>query len=92
MKSVLKWVLYAIGAAVVAGVATYQTERLATARVPIISTPGDAVMNWLLTELGPEKFKLGYRIQVIFGVDFFLYFILILLLLALIRWRFRKTR
>jgi len=57
-----------------------------------MKTPGDLVMNWLLAEMGPEKLKLGDRALVIFGVDFFLYFSLILGLIALFTWRFGKSR
>jgi len=92
MSSAIKWTLCIVGAVVISGVSTWETESLVTNCCPDMKTPGDLVMNWLLTEMGPEKLKLGDRALVIFGVDFFLYFSLILGLIALFTWRFGKSR
>ena len=92
MSSAIKRTLYIVGAVVISGVATWETESLVTRCCPHMKTPGDLVMNWLLTQMGPEKLKLGDRALVIFGVDFFLYFGLILGLLALFKWRFGKKQ
>src|SRR5882672_6811454 len=92
MSSAIKWSLCIVGAVVISGVATWETESLVTNCCPAMKTPGDIVMNWLLTEKGPEKLKLGARALVIFGVDFFLYFSLILVLLALFKLRFGKKQ
>jgi hypothetical protein len=92
MPSAIKWILCIVGAVVISGEATLVTESLITNCCPDKKTPGDLVMNWLLTDLGPEKLKLGYRALVIFGVDFFLYFGLILVLLALYKRRLAKNK
>ena len=90
--STIKWTLYIAGAVVISGVATWETESAVTNCCPDMMTPGRLAMDWLLTEMGPEKLKLGYRALVLFGVDFFLYFSLILSLLALFKWRSQKSR
>jgi hypothetical protein len=92
MSSAIKWILWILGAVVISGIATWETEIHLTACCPDTKTPGDLVMAWLLTEMGPEKLKLGYRALVIFGVDFFFYFGLILGLIALFKWRSRKSQ
>ena len=92
MSSVIKWTLCIVGAVVISVVATWETESLVTRCCPHMKTPGDLVMNWLMTQMGPVELKLGYAAVVIFGVDFLLCFGLILGLIALFTWRFGKSR
>jgi hypothetical protein len=70
MSSAINWPLCIVGAVVISGVATWETESLVTNCCPDTRTPGDLVMHWLLTEMGPEQLKLGDRALVLFGATF----------------------
>lgn len=92
VTKVIKTILCMIGASILAITATWKTENYSVHHAPDLKTPGKFVMDLLLTEFGPTGLGLGYRALILFGVDFVLYFAVIWSLIALLRWRFRKSR
>jgi hypothetical protein len=89
LRSVIDWALTIFTVTLISIAAASATDVLVVEHTSSMKTPGMFVMG--LVDSGPMILKLGHKMLIVFGVDSIVYFTAICCLIALFKWRSRRS-